>query len=322
MLRHTLVFSLLLLLAGCADLQRLGPQPAAPLVKAPGSPAEAIGIARDLAGRGRWSDAIALLDTASRRFVDDKSLTDERAAMQMRWEGEKRMLEDEIMVEDAENQQNKIALLERLSLAEPDNLVATSRRIYWREILVGKIEPLTACAERYAERAPALARRCFDVASGIPAGQDFEQRLARVNEQFRANEDVAAERRRARESKERNARVRVLLDNAKGAIEAHDYRRALDILAQVAELQPNNHEVLGLREEALSMINPQVEALVQLGDHLYLDEQLHAAVATWRAALSLKPDDQDIVARIERANNVLDRLDALRRQQKPPGAAE
>jgi len=319
MLHHALVFSLLLLLVGCAGLQQISPQPAMPLVKAPASAAEAINIARDLASRGRWSDALVLLDEASRRFAADPSLAEERAAMQIRWESEKRMLEDEIMVEDAENQQNKIVLLERLVLAEPDNLIATSRRIYWREILAGKIEPLTACAERYAERAPALARRCFEVASVIPAGQDFEHRLARVNEQFRANEDVAAERRRAQERKQRNARVRVLLDNARAAIEAHDYRRALDILAQVAELQPNNHEVVGLREEALSMINPQVEALVKLGDHLYLDEQLHAAVATWRAALGLKPDDPDIVARIERANNVLDRLDALRRQQKPAG---
>ena len=322
MVRNALVSSLLLLLAGCAGLQQFGGEPAAPLVKAPGSSAEAIAIARDLASRGRWADALTLLDGASRRFVDDRSLVDEHAAMQARWEGESRMIEDEILVEDAENQKHKIVLLERLSLAEPDNLIATSRRIYWREILTGKIESLTACAERHAQHAPALARRCFEVASGIPAGQDYERRLARVNEQFRANEDVAAERRRAKERKERNARVRVLLDNARAAIEAHDYRRALDILAQVAELQPNNHEVIGLQEEALSQINPQVEALVKLGDHLYLDEQLEAAVATWRAALSLKPDDQDIVARIDRANNVLDRLDALRRQQRPPGVAE
>ena len=52
-------------------------------------------------------------------------------------------------------------------------------------------------------------------------------------------------------------------------------------------------------------------------DQRYLDEQLEAAVATWQAALILKPDDEAILARIDRANTVLNRLDALRRQQNP-----
>lgn len=317
MFRYVLIVAWVSVLAGCAGSQ-FRPPGATPLVKAPASVAEAVDIAQDLANRGRWSEALAMLDAASRRFTSDKTLADERTRMQMRWERQKRILEDQILADDAENQQRKIELLERLSLAEPDNLIVISRRIYWKEILAGKIEPLTQCAERHAKGAPALARRCFRVASDIPADQKFEQRLAKVNDQLRANEDIAAERRAAREQKERNARVRVLLDNAKTAIEGHDYRRALDILGEVEELQPNNLEVAGLQKEALSMINPQVEALVKLGDHLYLDEQLQAAVATWRAALGLKPDDPEIIARIDRANNVLDRLDALRRQQRSP----
>ena len=71
------------------------------------------------------------------------------------------------------------------------------------------------------------------------------------------------------------------------------------------------------------MISPQVEALVKLGDHLYLDEQLEAAVATWQAALSLKPGDEAILARVDRAETVLTRLDDLRRQQRAlPAAVE
>ena len=41
-------------------------------------------------------------------------------------------------------------------------------------------------------------------------------------------------------------------------------------------------------------VRGQVEALVKLGDHLYLNEQLEAAVATWQAALILKPDDEAV----------------------------
>ena len=237
--------------------------------------------------------------------------------MRERWERQEWVLEDQIMVGDAENQERKIALLEKMSLAQPGNLIVTSRRIYWKEVLASNIEKLTACGEFHVTTDTALARRCFQLASGMAASPDIEQRLAGISEQLLLSENVAAERRRAKEEKGRQRRAKSLLDDAKAAIDARDYRRALDILEKVAELQPNNSEVSGLQEEAWSMISPQVEALIKLGDHLYLDEQLDAAVATWQAALTLKPDDEDILARIDRAKTVLNRLDALRRQQNP-----
>jgi tetratricopeptide (TPR) repeat protein len=321
MSRRLLAVFCVLSLAGCAPL---GPRPQAeaPLIKPAATADEAKGIAQDLSGRGRWSEGIATLADAAKRFPEDPTLASELEKLQARWQDERRVIEDLMLVGDAENQQNKIALLEKYSLAEPDNLIITSRRIYWRERLTAALEPLTACSEAHAATDPALSKRCFQVASAIPATEDIERRLASVDEQLRANENIAAQRRRASEARERHARAKVLLDNAKRAIEGNDYRRALDILEKVAALQPNNREVTAMQEQALSMLSPQVEALVKLGDHLYLDEQLEAAVATWQAALSLQPDDADILARIERARNVLDRLDALRRQQRPAAAQQ
>ena len=83
----------------------------------------------------------------------------------------------------------------------------------------------------------------------------------------------------------------------------------------MAALQPNNPEISDLRQAAEKAINPQIEALVKLGDHLYLDEQLEAALATWQAALVLNPQDQEIASRIDRANTVLSKLQHLREQQ-------
>lgn len=318
-LRRFLLPPLLLLLVGCAGLQGT---PQKPLLKAPASSAEARGIADDMVSRGRWSAAFAVLDAASREFDGDPDIEAHRKLLLERWQRQQRVYEDQIMVGDAENQKNKITVLEKLSLAEPDDLILTSRRIYWKEVLAGNIEQLTACGEYHVTTDTALARRCFELAAGMSATSNIEQRLAGVDKQLRQSETIAAERLRASREKERQLRAKVLLGEAKAAIDGRDYRRALDILEKVAQLQPDNSEVSGLQQEALSMISPQVEALIKLGDHLYLDEQLDAAVATWQAALTLKPDDEAIVARIERAKKVLNRLDALRRQQQPPAAAE
>lgn len=314
MLRRFLLPPLLLLLVGCAGLQE---SPQEPLLKAPASAAEALGIADDMVSRGRWSAAFAVLDTASNEFAGDPDIEAHRKLLLERWQHQQRVYEDQIMVGDAENQNNKITVLEKLSLAEPDDLILTARRIYWKEVLASNIEPLTACGEYHVAADTALARRCFELASGLFATPDIERRLAGVDEQLRLSESIAEERRRASKEKERQHRAKVLLGEAKAAIDARNYRRALDILEKLAKLQPDNSEVQGLQQEALSMISPQVEALIKLGDHLYLDEQLDAAVATWQAALTLKPDDEALIARIERAKKVLNRLDALRRQQQP-----
>ncbi|MCB1785366.1 MAG: hypothetical protein H6953_09975 [Chromatiaceae bacterium] len=298
------------LLAGCSSLKT---EPTdLPTV---GSAAEAIKVSRELAHGGKWSDAVALLDQAQRLFPEDAGLAEEVVRLRAEWSSQQRSLEDRILVGDAENQRNKIDLLEKLALAEPDNLMLVSRKLYWKEVLSGKLETLTACAERHLTSEPALSQRCFAVATQIAAPGSVEERLARVEAQLRASETQAAERRRLAEERQRQVKAKKLLDDAKEAIASRDYRRALETLERVAVLQPNNSEVAGLKERAWSMISPQVEALIKLGDHLYLDEQLDAAVATWQAALSLKPGDEEITARIERAKTVLNRLDALRRQQ-------
>jgi tetratricopeptide (TPR) repeat protein len=319
--RHLTLLVTLLMLGGCALLPPAAPPEAVPKT-VPASPDDALRSAAELSAEGQWSEAVALLDAATGRFPDDQRLAAERETLQARWDREVRMLEDRIMVGDAENQRNKITHLEKLSRAQPDNLISMSRRIYWKEVLAKQLEPLTACAEFHAASDTSLARRCFDLASELATTAAIEQRLAGVNEQLRASENTAVERRRAREAKARQQKAESLLADAKQAIEEQHYRRALDILEKVAELQPDNREVPDLQQEAWSMISPQVEALIKLGDRLYLNEQLDAAVGTWRAALTLKPNDEEIMARIERARTVLNRLETLREQQRGAGDRE
>ena len=70
-------------------------------------------------------------------------------------------------------------------------------------------------------------------------------------------------------------------------------------------LQPDNREVSGLQQKALAIISPQVDALVKLGDHLYLEEQLRCR----RCDLAGGPDPwrgrttKRILTRIERAQD-------------------
>lgn len=304
-----------LLLSGCANLLETK-QPTAPLIKPPSSEREAIEIAGDLVQRGRWNPALETLEVALQAFPASVALQQERQRVTERWAYERQLIEDRILVSEAEHQQYKISQMARLARAEPENVFLISRRLYWKEVLAAKLDDLTRCGEAYVEAEPELAQRCYDVALDQSVPEMLEVRLAAVGNRLRAAETAAATTRRLRARRERQARAKVMMDEAKRAIDERDYRRALDVLDRVEKLKPGNDEVSGLREQARSMISPQIDALVKLGDHLYLDEQLEAASATWNAALSLQPGDPDIIARIERAKTVMQRLRALRERKQ------
>lgn len=317
MKRLSTAIGLCVLLTGCAALKVPDDEPER-LVKAPADSAEAVLIARSYASRGRWRSALNVLDEALAAGHDAAVLTAERELIDSQFVAWEQLLEDRITIGDSESQRAKITLLEQLSREAPDDLLLASRRLYWKEILRGRAPVLTECAERHVETEPLLAKRCYRLAVESARDETLEGRLAIVREQIKEGEQLAEERRRQRAEKAREQRAKALLVEARAAIDSSDYRGALDILGEVAQLQPDNPEIDALTRSAWSMLSPQVEALIKLGDHLYLDEQLDAAISTWKAALNLKPGDEEIVGRITRARTVLKRLDDLRHRQRGP----
>jgi tetratricopeptide (TPR) repeat protein len=318
----------LVTLNGCSVL---GPITADSPSGRPGSAsvAEVLTLSRRLSAEGRWSESIDVIAKAQRRSPDNEQLVAQRLQLEERWQRIRRQIYDEIAAGDAEALRNRLTLLEALSVAQPDDIFLMARRIFAREELNARLPRLVECSEWHVETEPELARRCHAVALGIMSDDSTAQRLALVGERLadagrqveagerrqRRQQAATDQRRRQQAATDQQRRARDLLADAKAAVDARDYRRALDTLDEVAELQPNNPEIAGLRKVAQAGISPQIEALVKLGDHLYLDEQLDAAIATWQAALTLNPDNADIVARIDRARTVLQRLDQLRRTQ-------
>lgn len=304
----------LLGLGGCAGIgQHFDGQPT---VTVPASVPATLEQARVASRAGRWSAALALLDAATQRFPGDPEVLDLRAQLAADYAAWQRLLEDQILVADAEHLQARSALVERLAVADPGDLLAQSRRLYWKELLAAEVNDLADCAERQVAAQPELAQRCYAALAGVPLDAATERRLAVVEDQLRTREDRAVELRRAAAERRRQARLRKLLGEAREAIGHNDFRGALDTLSQVERLQPNHPELPALQQAASRQIEPQVEALVRLGDQLYLDEQLEAAVTAWQAALTLRPEDGAIASRIERADIVLRRLEALRLRQR------
>jgi tetratricopeptide (TPR) repeat protein len=309
------------LLAACSALEPWVMQQA-PTVQPPASPAEALKRAEDLANGGRWSEAIAVLELASFRFPFSSDVSIGLAGMQDEWAQKKRLLQDQLMVAEAESERGRVGYLDALCLAQPQDIALAAQRDELTVSLNAKIDSLIACSEVHLISDTELAWRCYRVALELPASVDTERRLEKVSSQLRALEAQAKEQRRNAAAKKRQSRFRAQLAKAEEAIDARDYQNAFERLEKAAELEPDHPEVAAMRAELWSIVTPQVDALVKLGDQLYLEEQLNAAVATWEAALALKPGDEEIVARIDRAKNVLVKLDELRREQNSEPSSE
>jgi len=316
--------ALLTVLAGCQSLPKLTPRADPPATVVVEGVDDAMAESRRLSAEGRWAEAIDVIEAAQRQAPKDLRLALQREQLQQRWERVRRLIEDQIMIIEAEANKHRLDWLQTLSRARPDDLLVTSRRIFAREELRGRLPALLACAEWHVEIERELARRCHALATELAMEPGDRAVVQRIGGRLQAVElevvaaeppTSAAQRPRRSRPVDDQRRARAMLQEAKQAVEAEDYRRALDTLDEVAALQPNNPEIADLRQAAENAINPQIEALVKLGDHLYLDEQLEAALATWQAALVLSPEDQEIVSRIERANTVLAKLQHLREQQ-------
>ena len=321
MARTWSVVMLACLLAACSALEPWVMQQA-PTVQPPASPAEALQRAEELANGGRWSEAIAVLELASFRFPFSSDVSNGLTDMQDEWAQKKRLLQDQLMVAEAESERGRVGYLDALCLAQPQDIALAAQRDELTVSLNAKIDSLIACSEVHLISDTELAWRCYRVALELPASVDTERRLEKVSSQLRALEDQAKEQRRNAAAKKRQSRFRAQLAKAQEAIDARDYQNAFERLDKAAELEPDNPELAARRAELWSIVTPQVDALVKLGDQLYLEEQLNAAVATWEAALGLKPGDEEIVARIERAKNVLVKLDELRREQNSEPSSE
>lgn len=311
------------LLAGCAQLQSLS-RDASPAVADVGDIEGTIAESSRLSAEGRWYEAVELVKRAQRTRGEDARLDAHLAQLVERWGRVKRRIEDEILITNAEATRAEIRGLEALSRGQPGDVFLVSRKVFAREELNRRLPGIVACAEWHQESNPVLSRRCLELAEGEVVDEQDMARLIAVEERLDQHEEAAAEAEIAQRQQVRRPKVepadqrraRDLLSQAKAAVDAEDYRGALDTLNEVAMLQPDNPEVASLRKTAEQAIDPQVRALVKLGDHLYLDEQMEAALAAWQAALLLNPDDAEIAARVDRAETVLERLELLRRQQR------
>ena len=337
MKRLWLSLMLSVLLAACANI----PVDEPPDGKISPLPGPTIDEARALSKAGDWHQAITLLEKTSEQYPEDLWLRSELENLEQAWAVEKRLIEDRILVAEAASVGEKIALLEKLYQAEPNNVLYQSRLLFWRQYYLSREDSLIACGMHHGETHPQLAKLCLQLAVEIQPSAEAEKLLndvdrriknqtlasfsrsekqtARIEERKEEQTARIEERKEEQTARNKVQEVEQLLAEAQKAIQRGAYADAMAKLDKAAKEDPDNPKVRQLRSETRSILDERINAMVRLGDQLYKEEKLVHAVAVWETALELDPNREEISGKIDRARRVMEKLEAIRSREQSQG---
>jgi tetratricopeptide (TPR) repeat protein len=143
--------------------------------------------------------------------------------------------------------------------------------------------------------------------------QEKEQEKQRSAQQAASTKQARIARDRSRDDK---TETRQLLEATQQALEQNRLQAAQAALARVPPSTSKDSAVMAAQVSLDQVVNSRVKNLVTAGDAQYRAEKIAPALKIWSEALSLDPDNPEILKRIDRANKVLANLKALKRQQQ------
>ena len=305
-----LPLALLVLLSGCQLL---------PTKKAPPSEADAnrLEVARQLQAKGRYDQAIEVLEKAIVEDGKAEGYTQTLREIRLQQTIVEQELLDQLLISRTSALKNQIPILEQLLRSGPENKSYVQQLHETRQELQQLRESLSECGWRHFKKNNALAKDCLTLALSLePKEQDERLMAYLVKEQKEHVEKSQTVERAKREMawKHRNKRR---MEEAARHFESGQLTEARRLLKLVLKEDPRNSEAKKLLRKIESRLKNYIENLLAAGDRLYREGEIEGAKATWRAVLSLDPQEQRAREKIERAQRVLDNLENLRKSEPP-----
>jgi len=292
----------------------------------PATPSDAIIEAQQLNSQGNRVEALNILREAGRKYPENINIRSLLEKMEAYWVIEKQLLQDRMLVIEVGGRIEAVPMLEKLSMGDPGNYLLKSRLLFWEQFLQMKVHELLSCAATEREVDITLARKCLQQANAIAPSEETSRQLAEINTRLEQRKQttmvrIQANQRRKQASvarvqeKKQMRQVEMLLLEAEQDMQQGSLGSALMKLEEALMQDPENPRIRALIEQVQPTLESRFEALMELGDRLYRDEQIGPAVAVWEAALKLKPDQEQISQKIDRARKVLEKLEAIRSAQ-------
>ncbi|WP_108125520.1 tetratricopeptide repeat protein [Saccharospirillum mangrovi] len=193
---------------------------------------------------------------------------------------------------------------EALLQASPSNLFAQQRyRSYQQDLNQASADLYAIGRQALYENDSDTAVEALSLSNQLAPNELSNDLLANVRQAERS------ERQRQRDQQAAAAQTQwpQLEQQFEASLRLNDLQSARRLLSEMQEIKPDASAPLRQRLER--RIDAEATALLERGRLLYGQGLLQEALAVWREALQLKPDDPDILAAIERTETFLQNLE-------------
>lgn len=276
-----------------------------------------ISAVNQLQAKGRYGQAIDLLETAINTEGKAKAYTKSLQEIRLRQTIQEQELHDQLLISKTSALKNQVPILEKLTRSSPDNPEYSRQLEETQQELLLLRKSLSECGWRHFRKNNALAKECLTIALSLEQDeQDLRLMGYMLKEQKQNREKTETTQRTQREIawKHRN---RQHMEEANRLYESGQLTEARRVLKTILQEDPKNASAKTLLKNVESRLKSYLENLLSAGDRLYREGEIEGAKATWRAAQTLDPQDKRAREKIERAQRVLDNLENLRKNDPP-----
>ncbi len=307
-----LLMLLLLLLSGCQLLEIKKPVPV-------NADPDRISTARHLEAKGQYGQAIQVLESAIAEDGKAESYTETLREIRLRQTLIEQELQDQLLISRTSALKNQIPILEQLLRSDSQRADYAKQLQQTHKELQTLRQALSECGWRHFKKNNALAKDCLTLALSLQPDEQDERLMTYLLEEHQQNLEQTQTAERAQREMAWKHRNQQRMEEAQRLNESGQLTEARRVLKLLLKEDPRNDSAKQLLRDVEGRLKNYIENLLAAGDRLYREGEIEGAKATWRAALSLDPQDPRAREKIERAQRVLDNLENLRKSevQKP-----
>lgn len=264
--------------------------------------------------QGDWHGAEQLLQDGARVLPDSLILIEARQALVERRQLREERVRMELEIHRGEQLLKDVAAYQRLKQLQGPGL------LNWLELknFHRKRRASAQALQEHAERALAredysLAHRALKVAQGL-YGDDLQQDN---NLREKLEQDLTLADSKLRQVKRQPVKHtvkrddRASTDELQQALDAGDLLKAQKQLDLLQQKSPQHPQLLPLQTQYHTQLKSRVKTAIKRGNDLYSQGYIERALAVWREAKALAPENVELLANIARAEKVLRNLRAL-----------
>ncbi|MCG7984365.1 MAG: tetratricopeptide repeat protein [Candidatus Thiodiazotropha lotti] len=273
---------------------------------------DSLEYSRQLVAKGRYSEAIQLLNQASVGQHKNQTYIQELKNLRGQQKIVEEELNDQLLISNTSALKNQLPILVKLTKSSnnPQYLQLLEQT---QSQLQSMRLALSDCGWRHYKRNNALAKDCLSIALSLKLDESDQNLMDHLlTEQIKSKNALEKKEKSARQKRWKD-KLNKRLSEANRLLESGQLRDAKHALQKILKDVPKNSQAREMLAKVNRQLQRYIDNLLSAGDRLYRDGEIESAKATWRAALALDPQDQRAREKIQRAQRVLNNLENLRK---------